>query len=707
MPGGIHSPLPGRRPRPRVTRAPARCIVRARRPSAVPVDGREHSREGDHPHDCITPPSPTTCASTGSPSRSATDACSPTSGSRWARASGSASSARTARASPPCSGCSPVIGGCRASASTGDERMPHPLASVRHRTPPPAGPSRPASPTCCRAPPSPDASRVRAARAPPPGAAVHARRTRRRRCSRRRSPTCARSSASSMPPRSRSPAAAERASVPPRRTPAPRHPQPGTPPRSTRPNAPRCGRPTPAATSCSTGSASPGSDSIGASRSSRAASAAGSRSPRCCSRRPTRCCSTSRRTTSTTTRQRSSRVGCAPGAGRSSSRAMIATFLDRAATGLLDLDPGRAGALALASRGSGARAERGRAQAPGADGAREAELAASGGTVFGGSFSEFLAVKADERDALAAPVRGGAAGAEAAAARGRRRRAPGRARPARRPTTTSSSSTSSAGTSRRRSRAGCATPRDGSPTLERAQVRRPPAPLAFAGIPSGSHALDEASGVLLQLADVAVDGPARPRRASHRAVDAAARDRARTGRASRRSSACSRAGSAPIAASCTGVDGLRVSLLEQDVRFADPDASPRALYERVLGERRAEQVPLAGLGLLAPRDLDRPLGRLSVGQQRRLALALVIARPPHVFLLDEPTNHLSLALATDLEEALGAYPGRGRDREPRPVAAAPVGGGDARARRAGRRAGRDGGPRPMRLDGAAGDSGCR
>jgi macrolide transport system ATP-binding/permease protein len=28
-----------------------------------------------------------------------------------------------------------------------------------------------------------------------------------------------------------------------------------------------------------------------------------------------------------------------------------------------------------------------------------------------------------------------------------------------------------------------------------------------------------------------------------------------------------------------------------------------------------------------------------------------------VFLLDEPTNHLSLSLATELEEALGGYPG--------------------------------------------------
>jgi macrolide transport system ATP-binding/permease protein len=103
--------------------------------------------------------------------------------------------------------------------------------------------------------------------------------------------------------------------------------------------------------------------------------------------------------------------------------------------------------------------------------------------------------------------------------------------------------------------------------------------------------------------------------------------------------------------------GLRVGLLEQDVRFADPAATPRAIYEAAVGESRAEALPLTSLGLLPPQDLDRSAGALSVGQQRRLALALIIAKPPHVFLLDEPTNHLSLALATELEDALGGYPG--------------------------------------------------
>ena len=113
----------------------------------------------------------------------------------------------------------------------------------------------------------------------------------------------------------------------------------------------------------------------------------------------------------------------------------------------------------------------------------------------------------------------------------------------------------------------------------------------------------------------------------------------------------------PDSGSVTRRKGLRVALLEQDVRFAEPGRTATGTYLATLGERRAEAIPLADLGLLGPSELDRPVGQLSVGQQRRLALALIIAKPPHVFLLDEPTNHLSLTLATELEDALGEYPG--------------------------------------------------
>jgi macrolide transport system ATP-binding/permease protein len=103
--------------------------------------------------------------------------------------------------------------------------------------------------------------------------------------------------------------------------------------------------------------------------------------------------------------------------------------------------------------------------------------------------------------------------------------------------------------------------------------------------------------------------------------------------------------------------GLRVAMLEQDVHFAEPHLTARTIYELTVGEKRAEALPLSSFGLLVPRDIDRPVGELSIGQQRRIALALIIAKPPHVFLLDEPSNHLSLTLASELEDALGTYPG--------------------------------------------------
>ena len=101
----------------------------------------------------------------------------------------------------------------------------------------------------------------------------------------------------------------------------------------------------------------------------------------------------------------------------------------------------------------------------------------------------------------------------------------------------------------------------------------------------------------------------------------------------------------------------RVAELEQDAVFPDVRASAESTYAGVLGAEGAERRPLRGLGLLHPRDLRKPVGLLSVGQRRRLALALAIAREPDLLLLDEPTNHISLALAGELEEALQRSPG--------------------------------------------------
>jgi macrolide transport system ATP-binding/permease protein len=96
----------------------------------------------------------------------------------------------------------------------------------------------------------------------------------------------------------------------------------------------------------------------------------------------------------------------------------------------------------------------------------------------------------------------------------------------------------------------------------------------------------------------------------------------------------------------------RVGLLDQDTRFTRPGVTAQEAYAGAVGVERAEEVPLRSLGLLPPSAQDSPVGALSIGQQRRLALAVLLADPPDLLLLDEPTNHLSLTLVTELEEAL-------------------------------------------------------
>lgn len=68
----------------------------------------------------------------------------------------------------------------------------------------------------------------------------------------------------------------------------------------------------------------------------------------------------------------------------------------------------------------------------------------------------------------------------------------------------------------------------------------------------------------------------------------------------------------------------------------------------------SEAIGLSQLGLLRARESSKRIGVLSMGQQRRLDLALVLAAKPHVLLLDEPTNHLSIALVDELTDALRA-----------------------------------------------------
>ncbi|MEU0227182.1 ABC-F family ATP-binding cassette domain-containing protein [Streptomyces sp. NPDC006284] len=190
--------------------------------------------------------------------------------------------------------------------------------------------------------------------------------------------------------------------------------------------------------------------------------------------------------------------------------------------------------------------------------------------------------------------------------------------------------------------------------LERAQVPQPPRPLRFAAADLAARS-EEGPQPLVALRDVRVPG-----RLALDGLEVAATDRLLVtgGNGAGKSTLLGvLAGRLPAEGEVRRRHGLTVGMLAQDTVFGRPERTVRDTYELSVGTVRAERVPLVSLGLMHEADLGKPVGHLSVGQRRRLALALLVARPPQLLLLDEPTNHLSPRLCDELEEALGTGPG--------------------------------------------------
>lgn len=115
-----------------------------------------------------------------------------------------------------------------------------------------------------------------------------------------------------------------------------------------------------------------------------------------------------------------------------------------------------------------------------------------------------------------------------------------------------------------------------------------------------------------------------------------------------------------------GVLAAQKRLDEVYAEYADPDAdfdklaAEQAELEAIIaagsGESTDAQLEIAADALRLP-PWDAPIGPLSGGEKRRVALCRLLLSKPDMLLLDEPTNHLDAESVEWLEQFLHRFPG--------------------------------------------------
>ena len=114
-------------------------------------------------------------------------------------------------------------------------------------------------------------------------------------------------------------------------------------------------------------------------------------------------------------------------------------------------------------------------------------------------------------------------------------------------------------------------------------------------------------------------------------------------------------GSKPVIEACLSRGGEKAAIIARYEKALDGNGDNLQFLMEEMDrlnawdyENRVKQV----LSKLKITDFDQPVGELSGGQKKRVALAAVLIEQPDVMILDEPTNHLDIEMVEWLEEYL-------------------------------------------------------
>ena len=114
----------------------------------------------------------------------------------------------------------------------------------------------------------------------------------------------------------------------------------------------------------------------------------------------------------------------------------------------------------------------------------------------------------------------------------------------------------------------------------------------------------------------------------------------------------------PVGGSLRLGHGVVPAYFSQHEVELDETGSVLDCAQKSTGLKRPQAQNLLGRFLFSGwQEQDKAVVKLSGGERRRLALALVVASGANFLLLDEPTNHLDLESREALELALEAFPG--------------------------------------------------